>query len=163
CPGSGRFWASAEYLLWTIHQGSSPPLVTASPPGTPPGIATVLGHPSTLVVFGDGDLDYNMLSGARFTAGMALSSCGDLGAEASYFFLGRRRVNFVAGSNGVPFLGRPFFDVTPDNVPGEAAQQVAFPGSLVGAVSVNSSSKLWGVEGNLRARLACGCNYRLDA
>src|SRR5215831_18765845 len=48
----GCLWAEAEYLLWWMKGASLPPLITASPAGTPSTQAGVLGAPTTTVVFG---------------------------------------------------------------------------------------------------------------
>jgi hypothetical protein len=156
----GCFWVSAEYLLWSVRDGNTPPLVTASPVGTPREAAAVLGQPGTFIAYGGDDaVDYNAMSGARFTVGFGIPSCPRLGFESSYFFLGRRSVNFLAGSGGNPNLGRPVNDVSTGL---EIAQLVAFPDVVVGNISVASSTKLWGVDGNARYRLCCGCNYFVD-
>jgi hypothetical protein len=158
CP-TGRIWLSGEYLLWSIKDGSSPPLVTASPPGTARTSAGVLGAGSAVLFGGEDNLDYNQFSGGRFTLGFCLPGW-DMGFESTYFFLGRRNINFFALSAGAPMiLGRPINNV---NTGLEAAQLVAFPDVVAGSVAVHSSSRLWGVEGNFRKRLLCGCNSWVD-
>jgi hypothetical protein len=151
-------WARAEYLLWWVRHGHTPALVTASPAGTPREAAGVFGQNNTIVLFG-GDIAYNTFSGGRFTAGFAIPGMSNVGLESTYFFLGQRSVSFAAGSNGSPILARPVINVLTGNV---EPQLVAFPGVVVGAVGVSSSSRLWGVEGNARHRLLCGCNGYLD-
>ena len=48
------FWAEIDYLAWTVKGDHPPPLVTASPDGTPLAQAGVLGAPGTTVLFGAG-------------------------------------------------------------------------------------------------------------
>src|SRR4051794_31004468 len=49
---AGRIWADGEFLLWWMKGAALPPLVTASPSGTPGTQAGVLGAPATSVLFG---------------------------------------------------------------------------------------------------------------
>src|SRR5262245_37665174 len=51
--GFEQFWLRANYMLWELDGFSVPPLVTASPLGTPAGEAGVLGRPTTTVRFGN--------------------------------------------------------------------------------------------------------------
>jgi hypothetical protein len=175
CGPAGRFWVSAEYLVWWIRDSHLPPLVTTGPANAaqipPPG---ALGSSTTRVLFG-GDLDHEAFSGGRFTAGLWLNDCQTVGFEASYFFLGSRSNDFTAGSSGAAgssVLARPFFDVS-TGLPN--VELVAFPGLASGTVHVHSSSRLQGPEANLLCNLCCSaaccdcCNecqpapgYRVD-
>jgi hypothetical protein len=56
-------------------------------------------------------------------------------------------------------LARPFFNL---NLGGEDAQIGVFPGVATGSVSANLYSRLWGGNGDFRANLCAGCNYRVD-
>jgi hypothetical protein len=162
CPGPccsvGKVWGRAEYLLWWIKPGNVPALVTASSPGTAQANAGVLGQPTTLVANGS-HLDYNMFSGGRFTLGFGIPGTDCLGLESTYFFLANRGTTFVAGSNGSTILARPVTNILNGN---QEAQLVAFPGVVAGSTAITSASRLWGIEGNLRQRLCCGCNGYLD-
>src|SRR5262249_29889187 len=136
----------------------SPTLVTGSSPGTARADAGVLGAPTTLPLYG-GDIEYNMFSRGRFTLGFGIPGLGNLGLESTYFFLGRRGTTFVAGSDGSVILARPVANRLNGN---QEAQLVSFPGVVAGSTAVTSTSRLWGIEGNLRSRLLCGCNGYLD-
>src|SRR5262249_17067023 len=57
CAPRPAFWASAEYLLWALRDQRVPALVTTSPPGTPVTTAGVLGQPTTIVLFGQDNLN----------------------------------------------------------------------------------------------------------
>src|SRR5262245_27258846 len=63
----GCLWAEAEYLLWWMKGAALPPLVTASPAGTPSTQAGVLGAPGTTVLFGGNSVNDEVRSGMRFT------------------------------------------------------------------------------------------------
>ena len=159
CEGEGavpyRFYGSAEYLLWWIKDSRFPPLVTTSPPSS----AGILGMPGTIVLFGGSEVNNEERSGGRFTGGVWLDPCQTWAFEGSYFFLGDRSVNFRANSDQFPVLARPFFNL---NAGTEFSQLTASPGLSTGRIDVNSSSRLWGAEGNFRRNLCCGCDYRLD-
>jgi hypothetical protein len=109
----------------------------------------VLGQPGTTVLFGGSDVDNQVRSGGRFTAGLWLNDGQTVGLEGNYLFLGSRSVPFDRTSSGGPgsgIIARPFFDVmngAPD------AQLVAFPGIAGGDIHVSSSSRLQGAELNL--------------
>jgi len=162
CGPPGRFWVSAEYLLWWIKGTPLPPLVTTGPasPITPsPG---AIGTPGTVVLFGGNDLDPGAFSGARFTAGFWLNDCQTKGIEGSYFFLGSRSNDFTTSSSGAPgspVLARPFFDVSSGLSNSELD---AFPGLAAGSKIVHSSSQLQGPEANLLCNLCCSCNDCCD-
>ena len=146
CGPYGRYWASAEYLLWWTKKDNLPPLVTT---GVPPGTGA-LGQPGTVVLFG-GDQDYGVRQGVRLTAGMWLDDCQRKGVEVSTFCLSQDSEDFSAFSSGSPILARPFFDIA-TGAPN--SQLVAFPGLLAGGVEVNSESWLKSCEIN------CICNHK---
>ena len=157
----GCIWAEAEFLLWWMKGAHLPPLITASPAGTPAAQAGVLGGPSTTILFGDTRVNDEVRSGFRITLGGWLDDCHKLGVEADYFLLESEGAGFAASSNGNPILARPIFNTTtglPD------AQLISFPGLLSGTVSAHSGSTgLIGADALLRCNLCCGCNYQLDA
>jgi hypothetical protein len=162
CGPPGRVWVSAEYLLWWIKDSHLPPLVTAGPPGS----TGVIGSPGTTVIFGGSDLDHEVFSGGRFSAGFWLNSCQTLGLETDYFFLGSRSTNFVAGGPGNssgPTVARPIIDVLANGGAGaETAELVSFAGTVAGVVNVAENSRLWGAQENLLANLCCSCCGRVD-
>jgi hypothetical protein len=145
CP----VYARGEYLLWWIKNPRFPPLLTTSPPAS----AGILGNPGTVVLFG-GSVDAEERSGGRFTAGVWLDCERTLALEGSVFFLGQRSINFLAGSNAFPVIGRPFFDI---NAGTESAQVATTPGVSVGSVSVSAPSRLFGSDLDLRQELCCRC------
>jgi hypothetical protein len=139
---------------------SVPPLVTASPVGTPLQQAGVLGAPGTRVLFGGSDVDGGVRSGGRFALGAWLDDGQTFGVEGGAFFLEGKSADFSAASGGNPILARPFIDATTNR---PASELVALPGLLSGSVSASASSTgLVGAGALLRANLCCGCDYRLD-
>ena len=164
-PGSSPlFWLRAEYLLWWIKNGNSPPLITTSPPSS----LGVIGAPGTQVLFGN-SLNTGEISGGRFTAGVWLDSCESCGLEGTFFFLGKRSARFDAASNGNPLLARPFFNAAP-GVNAEDAELIANPAvpglpgllPLTGRVNALVATELWGAEANLLKNCCKGCWGRFD-
>jgi hypothetical protein len=159
CGPPGRFWLSADYLLWWIKDGHVPPLVTTSPASS----GGILTNAGTVTLFGpDSSINGPVNSGGQFTAGCWFNEERTLGLEAGYFFLGSRGRNFAAsgtGDPGTPTLARPFFNA---NTGMEDAEIVAAPGIAAGQVTVNTSSRLQGAQANALCNLCCGCGYRID-
>ncbi len=167
-PG-GRFYASAEYLLWWVKGFNTPPLVTTSPAAVAQPFQGVLGVPTTTVLFGGSQLNQDPFSGGRFRAGYAFGPCNLWAIEGSYFFLGQQSANFSASSPSTPVIARPF--IANDAVGGQfqTAELVASPGTgpgelfaSTGSIRVSAPTQLWGAELNVRRQICCGCNYRFD-
>jgi hypothetical protein len=154
-PAPPRLRVSGEYLLWWVKDDKVPPLVSTSSPAD----NAIIGQPTTQVLFGGDNLDNNPRSGARFTASYLLDPCGTKAIEVSGFFLGSRSTGFDANTAFFPVLGRPFFNL---NTGTEFAELVTFPGVATGNVTVNNSSRLWGVEANYLCNLCCACDRRTD-
>jgi hypothetical protein len=173
-PPSHRLWLSGEYLLWWIKGQSLPALVTTG--STADAVPGALGQPGTVILYGNGHVENDARSGARFRFGWWFDDEHTIALDGSFFFLGQRSVNFNAGSVGSPALFRPFFNpgfvfnpgtgTFVPTAPFEDAEAVAFPGLLAGGVSVTQKSRLWGYEANLRTNLCngcCkGCDYTVD-
>src|SRR5262249_44713421 len=116
------------------------------------------------------NLDSPLHSGLRFEAGYWFNNDQTIGVDGSFFVLFSRLQHFTVGSGGTPGIFRPFFRVNPVTnpdtgevmPPGPDAEAVAFPGTLAGKVMVDSSSKMWGADANVRTRLCCDSWYRVD-
>jgi hypothetical protein len=135
-----------------------PPLLTASPPGTPRAAVGVLGAPGTTVLFGGNQVNQDLRIGGRFTAGMWLDCQQTIGLEAYYFQLNTQATGVTAGSPAI--VGRPFFDISKGR---PNAELVSLPGIVNGEAPDNASSGgLLGAGLLGRCNLCCGCNYRLD-
>jgi hypothetical protein len=107
-----------------------------------------------------GSLDTPTQAGGRFTLGFGdLLHCG-VGIETTFFFLGAtsKRETASSDSNGVPALFSPFF--LPDGT--GVARAIAFPGLLAGTARVEQTSRMWGIEANVRHPLLCDCEHKLD-
>jgi hypothetical protein len=157
CTFSDRWYGDAEYLLWWIKGSRTPPLVTRGSAGDP--IPGALGLPGTTVLFGGGSVEDNPLSGGRVLVGYWFGDQHLLGIEVGGFFLGQQGKNFTATSTGTPILTRPFIDAMTGT---ETTELVAGPGVLAGTVNVQTRSKLWGYEANLRSNLFAGCTCGFD-
>jgi Putative beta barrel porin-7 (BBP7) len=152
CGPPGRFWVSAEYLLWWIKDDRLPPLVTAGPASS----GGVLGAPGTTVLYGGGGSDEEPFSGGRFTAGYWLNDCQTVGIEASFFFLGERSNHFVAGAPGElgePVVARPIINALTGTETSEL---------VPGTITVRERSRLLGTEINGICNVCCACCARLD-
>lgn len=151
CGPPGKYWVSAEYLLWWMKTGQTPELVTTSP-STSFGI---LGQPGTRALIGGRGLDRDPHHGARFTAGMWLDCCQTKGFEIGYFFLANRSTECSAGGDGTATsatVARPFLDATTGR---ENSQLVSFPNVLAGTATVRSTARLQGVTPNALCNLCC--------
>jgi hypothetical protein len=155
-PLQQRFYLDGEYLLWWIKGDSLPVLATTSSVAD----SGTLGSPSTAVLFGGNAVNSGPFSGGRFTAGYWLDCCEGGAVEVSGLFLGQRSAHFATSSFTNSLIGRPFFDVNNNH---ESAQLTAQPGVATGALTINSPTSLWGLEGNFLYLLCCGCNYRVAA
>jgi hypothetical protein len=157
----GRFWVSAEYLMWWVKNYNIPPLLTSS---TASGaLAGALGQTGTTILFGGGSaLSDDIHSGARFGGGMWLDCDHTIGLEGSYFFLPQDTRRFTAvgtGAAGSSILGRPFTDATTGLA---AVEQNAIPGFSSAVKVVTLSDRFQGADSNALYNVACGCRGRLD-
>ncbi len=158
CGPDGRVWLSAELLLWWTRGQHLPPLVTASPAGTPRELAGVL-LPGTLVLAGNENVNDDLRAGMRLRSGVWFDECQTCGLDGSFFFLGRDDDHRSFNCFDFPVLARPFFNAAtgaPDS------ELVCLPGVITGSVTVDTSSRFWGADANLRKNLCCACDYRID-
>jgi hypothetical protein len=162
----GRFWASAEYMLWWVKkQPNSFPLVTSDITGTA-GTATTEGgffDPTTVVLIGDRRYDVGALHGFRLTVGADIGK--GLALEVNGFWLPEQSVRQEVQSDGTgfPFIFRPIINTDTGNV--NAGLYVSQPGNFAGLAFVENTTELWGFEANLFACLgeAHGCKWDLIA
>ena len=137
----GLFWAEIDYLGWTVKGDRPPPLVTASPAGTPLAQAGVLGAPGTSVLFGDSAVNGGWRSGGLLRAGYWFDPQHNKGIEVSFFDLQSASTGFATDSGAHAILAQPFFNAT-TNLQDSAL--VSFPGLVTGAVAVTETSRLLG-------------------
>ena len=164
CLPRPRTWVRGDYLLLNITSQSLPPLLTGE--NTPIRSADQAGVlPVSPILFGDDGTGVDTRSGGRISAGFWFPRHSSCGLDASFFMLGRRDLHVEAGSDaaGNPVLARPFIQPGfQGGAAGEAAELVAYPGLLAGKVQFDSTTRLWGVDANLRHKLCCGPRYWLD-
>jgi hypothetical protein len=125
------YWMQLEYLRWNINDMPlDEPLVTSGPPVS----GGVLGNPGTEILFGDSDLDFPALPGARLSGGILLNSGSGLGLEASGFALGQRSVQFsTTDPAGGPVVARPFIDAQTGLEDAEPLSLISSPAASFGA------------------------------
>jgi hypothetical protein len=151
----GKWYGSAEYLLWYVNGNRLPPLLTTSAAAD----NGFLGAPTTRTVFGGDDFTANQRNGGRFNLGYWFGCGQRWGIDGSYFFLGSRNDSFTVASNGDPLLARPFLNA---NTNTQFSQLIAFPGQSSGSFQVIQESSLWGGEMNLRRFLTGSACRRFD-
>src|SRR5262249_23286510 len=133
------------------------------------GTSGTLGLPGTVVLFGNENIDYGWLSGARASAGFWLSSCCPIGIEGSGFLFPRRhsQSSFLSNASGLPLTAIPFLNV--EDVPPSAFEDRfrlsgASPSidERSGGVLIDSSIRLWGAEANVVCGdcIACLVGFR---
>ncbi len=164
-------WVQAEYLMWWPRPMRVPPLVTS---GTAESEG-VIGQPGTEILLGGNVLD-QMFSGARFRLGWWVGPCRDFAVEADGFWIGEATDSYSfsgSGAEGTGVIARPFFSVLESEAMpngGEDSEWVAYPEQLRGTVTVEATSRMYGVgvrgmhtfcccEGCGPDMSGCGCNY----
>jgi hypothetical protein len=156
---AGRWFSSAEYLMWWTRGMQVPTLLTTSAPGS----NGILGQPTTVPVYG-GNIGDTYHGGARFSVGRWFCDDPKWGVEGRIFFLGESESSFTANSGEFPVLARPFFNA---NTPlGQYSELIAYPGLATGSALIKTSTSLWGAEANLRRVLfgnPNGPGFELDA
>jgi hypothetical protein len=160
-PSGPRCWGGADYLMWWVRNGPTPPLVTTGNPSVLPAPGA-LGAAGTRILFGDSDLEYGTFAGGRITVGGWCDCARIWGWEASGFLLERRSDAFRLASSaaGTPPLYVPFFNVGTGK---EGSFAVADPGlHTSGSVRVFSATRLWGAEANALRHLMSGQCFDLD-
>ena len=156
----GSFWAEIDYLGWTVKGDRLPPMVTASPAGTPLAQAGVLGAPGTTVLFGDSAVNGGWRSGGRLQAGYWFDPRRGKGIEVSFFDLQSASTRFATDSNAHPILAQPFFNALTNL---QDAALVGFPGLLTGTVAVSESSRLLGAGALYRQEIGMWSGQRVSA
>lgn len=144
-PGISRgpqAWFGVEYLLyWVKNAPLGFPVATVGPAGG----SAALGAPGTQLLYGNGDINFNSMSGVRAIAGIWLTDNESIGLEGNFFILPRKNNGSppLQGTSGLPTLARPFFD-TANNQPSSLV--VSQPGNFQGAITTTGSLQLWGAE-----------------
>ncbi len=152
-------WVTAEYLLWWVQRGPLPLPLVSTP--REPVSGALAENPQSIVLFPTDGLNYGALSGGRFTAGWWVDQHAVVGLEASGFFLGSSttRTSFSSDFNGSPRLDIPIFNAGTGQ---EDAVELSTPGETTGRVDIASSTRLWGVEGNVYLNLYRDNRFSFD-
>jgi hypothetical protein len=153
-----RFWVQTDYLLRWTSGNALPPLVTASPAGTPLNLAGAL--PGAQTLFGGRNVDDEGRHGARLAFGYWFQNDRRYAFEASVDWVGDNGgTRFAASSNGASFLARPFFDA---NLSAPAALLVSAPGLVSGEVSSSTSTQALSASAGLRKNWRRTGRWRID-
>jgi hypothetical protein len=139
----GRWFASAEYLMWWTRSMQVPSLLTTSSPA----FNGILGTGNTTTLYG-GDVGNTFHAGGRFSVGRWFCDDPLWGAEGRFFFLGDSQSTFTANSSQYPVLARPFYNV--NDPMGQFSELVSYPGLANGSVLIKTQTSLWGAEANAR-------------
>lgn len=159
CEPSNRVWMDFEWLYWGTSGQSLPPLVTAGPAGTTPGLAGVLGTPTNSILFGSERTNTDFRNGFRVTSGLWLNPTQTLGVEGDFLLLGQSRAGFSAASDGTQIVSRPFFNTLtgrPD------AALVSYPGLQAGSIAVDVKNNVIGGGVNLVRGLYSDSSKRVN-
>jgi len=156
CCQSKGIWGSFDYLLWWTKGQRTPPLVTTSDPAD----SGVLGEPTTEIIYGNESISAGNRSGGRFEIGKWMDACNELGVGGRFFGLGDDSTRFFRASDGDPLLARPFFNA---DLGAEDSLVIASPGiASDGAISVETTSQIYGAEAFIRKMVHRDCRARTD-
>ena len=105
-------------------------------------------------LYGDANYNGGYRPGLDIEVGAWLDCCHTEAITYDFLYAGRQSSPFFASSDGDPILCRPFTDA---NTGDPTCQLVAFPGVVVGNVSVDNHNSLWGTGVDWRHNLCCCC------
>lgn len=149
----GRFYGSAEYILWKIKDQALPPSQLSSP-FTVTGISSFQSN----LTFPNGvGVDYGGRSGGRFTAGYYVHPDEILGFEATYFQLENANTNIFANQvanlpTNVTVIQNITMPSTVQTTISQVPLNVTLPGQLtVLANGAAGPRNFWGAEINARS------------
>src|SRR5262249_5563203 len=136
------FWIGIDYQMWWFRRGPVPgPLVTRGFAGDP--IPGAPGQPGTRVVFGDTDINYNMIPGLRGEVGFWLDDDNRYSLEIEGFATSSRNqhLRFASDDAGNPLIGRVFRNTETNRL---ADFFVSFPGVLTGSTDIEMPTQMGG-------------------
>ncbi len=163
CGPVGRFWFSADYLMWFRNGDVLPPLVTTNNVGTPLAQAGILGLPGTptQILFPAGEVNGDLAHGARLQAGGWFDRRQTFGMQFGYLQQATLATNFFASTDTNAILARPFINTTTGNNGDRVL--VSFPGQLRGSILVSESQMFNGWDFAFRGLAFGDSNWRVDA
>jgi hypothetical protein len=155
CDPRPNFWLRGEYLLWNTSNQTLPPLVVQGPSAG--GL-----NASSSLLYGNNSVPDAIQNGGRISMGFWFPRHNDWGLDGSYFFLGSRSNSFSNFSSGNPATGRPI-QIVDNGLPGiPGAEIIAADPGAPGSINVDTTTKLWGFDANLRRKLCCSQGFWID-
>ena len=156
CQSDDQYWFRNDVLRWWTRGMSTPPLVSASPPGTDILDAGVLGTPGATILFGGDSSRLNDSRwGGRIQGGGWIDCSKQIALEGDWLDLRDLTEIFRAETDGSDIISRPFLNA----VTGLSdAELVSFPDVLRGRVTVSAANDFQ--TGGLRLRWNLGCEDR---
>ena len=151
--------AQFEALLWWMSDNDLPYLVTTNSVIPEREDAGVIGHDTTVNLYGNSGVNGDVRGGGRLTVAWQPFPCSQDAIELQWFSIASESSGFDDGSDGDPVLARPFFDVTT----GESSSElVAYPDVLSGSIAVSTANEAHSVRIVRRFRPWCHCGPRWD-
>jgi hypothetical protein len=133
-----------EFLQWWYKRDAIPSLLNTAPE-TNTVFAGTLDDPNAFSLFGPNEYDYKTVPGVRFIAAFAIVENVDF--ELGAFVMESKSINATfAGTNGTPFLTRPFFNAH-DLV--EGGFDTSTLSGVSGSLNVQSHNRFYGTEANI--------------
>ena len=158
CLSDDQYWLRGDALLWWTRGMNTPPLVSASPPGTDILDAGVLGTAGARILFGgDSSILNDSRWGGRIQGGGWLDCSKQIGVEGDWLDLRGLTQIFQASSDGSDIISRPFFNAVTQQ---RDAELVSYPDVLAGKVTVTAQNDFQSGGARLRWNLGCkdlGC------
>jgi putative beta barrel porin BBP7 len=144
--GTERIWVGGYYLLGYLSRArlSTPLVTTGSLTDLHPG---ALGEPSTVVLFGNDQYQFNQVHGVRVDAGVNLNDRLYLEGSVQYFPPSHTNAFFASDAAGNPFISRPVFNTLFNQ---ERSFLTTAPGLIAGATSVETRLELFSIEAHAR-------------
>ncbi|MBM4002434.1 MAG: hypothetical protein FJ295_03990 [Planctomycetes bacterium] len=161
-PYERDYWMELDYLLWWRKGIGLPPMVTTSSQGTAFTDAGVLGLPPTTLLYGNSDVGDTSRPGGRFSMGAWCDPCRIWSVGGRFAFLGSSDSHFQLSSADTTTLGRPFLNVTDNQVIQQDALVVAFPGVRTGTVIVDTTSEVIAGDAYLRRLISDNGRLRVE-
>lgn len=159
---SSHFWFDADFLLWWFKGSPVPVALVTTTSNTAALPLAGIGEPGTSPLLGIQNLRTGAHPGARFSAGLWLDTCHQIGVEASYFVLATEKtVQTVvsAGQPGSPVLAVPFIN---EDTVAEGTFLLAAPGTLAGSAALSLTNRFQGAEILAAVQTCANHNFRCE-
>lgn len=145
---TGRFWATADYLVWFQKSPASPPLIVGVPGASIQSVGGTLPAGSSQLFPTRETLYFGAFNGVRVNVGVALNENWSI--DASGFALEERNLSGTFrgdGSIASPGIALPYTQAGTGNT---IALFTNLPGVYAGTSSAAASTEVWSGEANLR-------------